>query len=61
MFGSHNKKRPNNLVIGHMYDYHVLDLIELGIEKFVSLHIQEMNNFIMYTEGHSFFQLQLKA
>ncbi|VFV36967.1 Hypothetical predicted protein, partial [Lynx pardinus] len=37
MFGSHNKKQPNNLVIGHMYDYHVLDMIELGTEKFVSL------------------------
>uniref|UniRef100_A0A8C6GZA4 Ribosome production factor 2 homolog n=1 Tax=Mus spicilegus TaxID=10103 RepID=A0A8C6GZA4_MUSSI len=37
MFGSHNKKKPNNLVIGRMYDYHVLDMIELGIEKFVSL------------------------
>ncbi|XP_038934099.1 ribosome production factor 2 homolog [Rattus norvegicus] len=37
MFRSHNKKRPNNLVIGRMYDYHVLDMIELGIEKFVSL------------------------
>ncbi|XP_055121614.2 ribosome production factor 2 homolog [Symphalangus syndactylus] len=37
MFGSYNKKQPNNLVIGHMYDYHVLDMIELGIENFVSL------------------------
>ncbi|XP_028903267.1 ribosome production factor 2 homolog [Ornithorhynchus anatinus] len=37
MFGSHNKKRPNNLIIGRMYDYHILDMIELGIEKFMSL------------------------
>uniref|UniRef100_A0A670I0I8 Ribosome production factor 2 homolog n=1 Tax=Podarcis muralis TaxID=64176 RepID=A0A670I0I8_PODMU len=37
LFGSHNKKRPNNLIIGRMYDYHVLDMVELGIEKFVAL------------------------
>lgn len=24
-------------LLGRMYDYHVLDMIELGIEKFVSL------------------------
>ncbi|KFW84251.1 Ribosome production factor 2 [Manacus vitellinus] len=37
LFGCHNKKRPNNLIIGRMFDYHVLDMIELGVEKFVSL------------------------
>uniref|UniRef100_A0A2K6QSA1 Ribosome production factor 2 homolog n=1 Tax=Rhinopithecus roxellana TaxID=61622 RepID=A0A2K6QSA1_RHIRO len=34
MFGSCNKKQP---VIGRMYDHQVLDVIELGIENFVSL------------------------
>ncbi|PSN38061.1 Ribosome production factor 2 [Blattella germanica] len=37
MFSSHNKKRPNNLVIGRMFDHHVLDLFELGIEKYKAL------------------------
>lgn len=34
VFGSHSKKRPHNLVIGRMYDHHVYDLIELGVEHF---------------------------
>ncbi|KAL3686711.1 hypothetical protein R1sor_013020 [Riccia sorocarpa] len=36
-FGTHSKKRPNNLVIGRMYGHRVLDMIELGIEKYKSI------------------------
>jgi ribosome production factor 2 len=37
VFGSHNKKRPHNLVIGRMFDYHILDMMELGIKEYKSL------------------------
>ncbi|EGR29115.1 hypothetical protein IMG5_162990 [Ichthyophthirius multifiliis] len=36
LFGSHNKKRPNNIVLGRIYDNHVLDMVELGINNLQS-------------------------
>ena len=33
-FGSHSKKRPDNLVLGRFYDHHIYDLIEVGVENF---------------------------
>jgi len=37
MFGSHNKKHPNSLITGRLYDYHLLDMVELGIDSFTPL------------------------
>ncbi|XP_057305757.1 ribosome production factor 2 homolog [Hydractinia symbiolongicarpus] len=34
VFGSHSKKRPHNLVFGCFYDFHMLDMFELGIERY---------------------------
>lgn len=37
MFGSHSKKRPNNLVIGRLYNYQMLDMMELAVDNFQSM------------------------
>eukprot|EP00124_Ichthyophonus_hoferi_P004955 Ihof_evm2s623 gene=Ihof_evmTU2s623 len=37
VFGSHSKKRPSNLVLGRMFDHHVLDMVEFGVEKAISV------------------------
>lgn len=42
VFGSHNKKRPDNIVFGRMFDYSLLDMIELGIETYNGT--REFNN-----------------
>jgi len=36
--GSHSKKRPQNLVLGRMFDHHLLDMMELGVTNAKSLH-----------------------
>jgi len=34
---SHNKKRPNNLVLGRTFDRRILDMVEIGILQYRSL------------------------
>lgn len=37
MLGSHSKKRPDNLVVGRLFNYSILDMIELNVESFEGL------------------------
>ncbi|KAJ8958301.1 hypothetical protein NQ318_017447 [Aromia moschata] len=37
MMGSHSKKRPDNIVVGRMYNYTLLDMIELYVESYEGL------------------------
>ena len=32
-YGSHSKKRPNNLILGRIYDHHIYDHVEVGIDN----------------------------
>lgn len=35
--GTHNKKRPDNLIMGRFYDHKMLDMMEFGVENFKGL------------------------
>ncbi|XP_071954924.1 ribosome production factor 2 homolog [Antedon mediterranea] len=48
LFGSHSKKRPNNLVFGRTFNNHILDMIEFEIQSFHSL---KMFKNLKVTEG----------
>lgn len=37
MMGSHSKKRPDNLVFGRLFNYSLLDMIELYVESYEGL------------------------
>lgn len=36
-FGSTSKKRPNNLILGRIFENEILDMIELGIKQYTAL------------------------
>jgi ribosome production factor 2 len=38
MVGNHSKKRPNNIVMGRLYDFRVLDILEFGFDNFKPMH-----------------------
>lgn len=37
MFGSTSKKRPDNLILGRMFEHELLDMVELGIKQYKGL------------------------
>jgi ribosome production factor 2 len=37
VMGSHNKKRPDNLVLARLYDGHILDMFEFGVDECESI------------------------
>ncbi|KAG8239172.1 hypothetical protein J437_LFUL017991 [Ladona fulva] len=37
IFASNSKKRPNNVILGRTYDFHLLDMIEVGVESYRGL------------------------
>eukprot|EP00742_Colponemidia_sp_Colp-10_P005423 GILJ01005795.1.p1 GENE.GILJ01005795.1~~GILJ01005795.1.p1 ORF type:complete len:315 (-),score=56.52 GILJ01005795.1:121-1065(-) len=36
-FGSHNKKRPNNIIFGRLFDHHILDMVEFAVDNYKGL------------------------
>ncbi|KAJ3448537.1 brix domain containing protein [Anaeramoeba flamelloides] len=38
VFGSHTKKRPNNLIVGRVYDNHLYDMVEFGVDSLKTIH-----------------------
>jgi ribosome production factor 2 len=51
VYGSHSKKRPDNLVIGRTYDHHIYDLVEVGVENYKSLGAFKYDSKIAPKQG----------
>ncbi|KAJ5074501.1 brix domain containing protein [Anaeramoeba ignava] len=37
VFGSNTKRRPNNLIFGRLFDYHVIEMMEFQVEDYKSI------------------------
>uniref|UniRef100_A0A182QSC7 Ribosome production factor 2 homolog n=1 Tax=Anopheles farauti TaxID=69004 RepID=A0A182QSC7_9DIPT len=50
LFGSSSKKRPNNLIMGRIYDDQVLDMIEFGIDQYTALEKFKTEKISQFTK-----------
>ncbi|XP_050070499.1 ribosome production factor 2 homolog [Anopheles maculipalpis] len=50
LFGSSSKKRPNNLVMGRIYDEQVLDMVEFGIDQYTALEKFKTEKISQFTK-----------
>ncbi|KAL2323133.1 hypothetical protein Fmac_027512 [Flemingia macrophylla] len=51
VYGSHSKKRPDNLVLGRTYDHHIYDLVEVGVENFKPMEFFSYDKKLAPMEG----------
>ena len=45
--GSHSKKRPHNLILGRIFNDHLLDMVELGIENYLPISMFPSTSKVM--------------
>ncbi|XP_058061213.1 ribosome production factor 2 homolog [Anopheles bellator] len=50
LFGSSSKKRPNNLIMGRIYEEQILDMVELGIDNYKALAEFKTEKISQYTK-----------
>lgn len=51
VYGQSTKKRPNGLVLARMFDGRVLDMCELGVDKYVGMDQFKVNCSSTITRG----------
>lgn len=51
VIGNHTKKRPDNLILGRLYDNRLYDLLEVGVENYRSIKSFGVASSIVQTQN----------